>query len=449
MSLLLDALKRAEEAKRARELTGQAGGDEAAPIASRPAVDQLSLQEYETEPAISETAPPPKKQLLDFARDPVPAKSPQADANAVAGRLVRQDFSLRPDNSAAETAQREAARNVFSAKLEPQQDDAPTRGRLLLPLLAFLIVGLGGAGWYVWNEVTKFSRGASTAIAQRPAPPAPLPPAAPAIGQVAPASVAESAAAQPLPPLLPPPAREAPLPKATTGAAERSAHAPGRREQLANDLRGGSRRAPKDAPVSLKLSQSITPPRINPDVQVAYGALARGDLVQAKQRYERAVQSEPLNIDAQLGLATTAARRGENAEAALHYRKVLELDPRNGTAMAGLLSIGGGANSQATETELRNLIAKSPDAAALHFSLGNLYAGERRWREAQQAYFEAYRIESGNADYLYNLAVALDHLQQPKLALDYYRKALDQAGKTGAQFDSAPVQRRAAELGVP
>ena len=66
--------------------------------------------------------------------------------------------------------------------------------------------------------------------------------------------------------------------------------------------------------------------------------------------------------------------------------------------------------------------------------------------EAQQAYFEAYRLESENADYLYNLAVSLDHLKQPKLALEYYLKAQAAQPKSGGQFDTAAVSRRVKDL---
>ena len=151
-------------------------------------------------------------------------------------------------------------------------------------------------------------------------------------------------------------------------------------------------------------------------------------------------------MDAQLGLATAAARTGDNATAAKYYRQTLALDPRNATALSGLIAVSGEVPADALETELKTWVVKNPNSAPLQFSLGNLYAGQRRWTEAQQAYFEAYRADSGNADYLYNLAVSLDQLNQPKLALDYYQKALVQFGRSGGQFDRTAVVRRIGEL---
>jgi uncharacterized protein HemY len=99
------------------------------------------------------------------------------------------------------------------------------------------------------------------------------------------------------------------------------------------------------------------------------------------------------------------------------------------------------------EVELKTLLAKDANSAALNFALGNLYASENRWTEAQQVFFEAYRLDSNNADFMFNLAISLDHLNQSRLALEYYQKALTQAIQVGgAQFDRATAQRRMSEL---
>jgi hypothetical protein len=52
-----------------------------------------------------------------------------------------------------------------------------------------------------------------------------------------------------------------------------------------------------------------------------------------------------------------------------------------------------------------------------------------------------------NPDYAFNLAIGLEHLSQPKLALDYYRRAVSIAQARGnAQFALAPVQARIRNL---
>ncbi len=82
----------------------------------------------------------------------------------------------------------------------------------------------------------------------------------------------------------------------------------------------------------------------------------------------------------------------------------------------------------------------------MHFALGNLYARQSRWSAAQQAYFRAYATEPDNADFIFNLAVSLDHLHQNKLAAQYYQMALSAAATRPGSFDRNQVQTRILEL---
>ena len=92
------------------------------------------------------------------------------------------------------------------------------------------------------------------------------------------------------------------------------------------------------------------------------------------------------------------------------------------------------------------MIANQPEAAHLHFSLGNQYAQQSRWTEAQGAYFKAYSVDPENADYAFNLAVSLDHLRQRKLALEFYQRALALVDKRAASFPPAQARLRVQEL---
>ena len=66
---------------------------------------------------------------------------------------------------------------------------------------------------------------------------------------------------------------------------------------------------------------------------------------------------------------------------------------------------------------------------------------------AQSAYFQAYQMQPDNPDYAYNLAIGLEHLSQPKLALTYYRKALELSFQKGpANFDQNRVIERIGQL---
>lgn len=187
-------------------------------------------------------------------------------------------------------------------------------------------------------------------------------------------------------------------------------------------------------------------PRINPAVSEAYAALEAGQFDAAQRLYHQVLRSEPSNVDALLGLAAIAQRDNRNDEAQKHFLAILNVEPRHALAQSGLIALMSRADPLAAESRLKQLLAREP-SAPLYFNLGNLYAEQGQWSQAQQAYFQAHDLDAKNPDYAYNLAVGLEHLGQQKLALGYYRKALQLASARGAaHFDAARIQERITQL---
>ncbi|BCB25551.1 hypothetical protein SKTS_04370 [Sulfurimicrobium lacus] len=184
---------------------------------------------------------------------------------------------------------------------------------------------------------------------------------------------------------------------------------------------------------------------IEPDLAQAYQLLQEGRLEEAKTHYQRMLQKEPRNVDALLGMAAVLTRSNNTSEAGKLYFRALEVEPKNTYAQAGLLNLLGGSDPAGSEARLKQLVADKP-AGFLHFALGNLYASQGRWPEAQQAYFQAYHLESDNPDYAFNLAVSLEHISQPRPALTYYQQALKLQRSKGADFERATAEARVAQL---
>lgn len=185
---------------------------------------------------------------------------------------------------------------------------------------------------------------------------------------------------------------------------------------------------------------------MRPPLETAYDELQAGRLEAAQQAYERALRGDAKNTDALLGLASIAARQGQTELAQSYYLRALEADPHDATAQAALSMLRGQADPGQTESRLKSALSGQPESAALHFALGNLYARQNRWSEAQQAYFRAYAAAPDNADVVFNLAVSLDHLRQSKLAAQYYRMALESPGAPRASFDAQQLRQRLADL---
>ena len=214
-----------------------------------------------------------------------------------------------------------------------------------------------------------------------------------------------------------------------------------------------ARAAPQEAAAARQteppraLSAASAAPRIHPQVLAAYGAYQTGDLAAARTGYEQALREEPANRDALLGLAAVEMRAQRFEQSAAYYERLLQVDPRDPHAHAGMLALRGQyVDPVRAESRLKNMLAADPGAEVLYFTLGNQYAQQERWADAQQAYFKAYAADSENPDFAFNLAVSLDHLRQTGLALEYYRRALALAQKRAANFAAETARQREAQL---
>ncbi|BCM23836.1 tetratricopeptide repeat protein [Methyloradius palustris] len=202
----------------------------------------------------------------------------------------------------------------------------------------------------------------------------------------------------------------------------------------------------KSAETDVKITRSAPANVVSPALLVAYQAFMNGDDVTAQRNYRQVLQSDIRNVDALLGMAAIAARQGRNDDAAGWYGKVLEVEPRNTVALSELAANTSQADPVATESRIKNLIAQQPEAAYLREALGNLYADKGQWPAAQQAYFDAFHMDASNAEYAFNLAVSLDQLGKPNLALDYYKRALALIPATGSNIDRAQLESRIKQL---
>jgi tetratricopeptide (TPR) repeat protein len=208
---------------------------------------------------------------------------------------------------------------------------------------------------------------------------------------------------------------------------------------------------------SVAIIRNATPVAPSPLLLNAYHSFQEGHFADAEKQYQALLQSEPRNQDVLLGLAAIAQQRGNAAQAGDYYLRVADLDPKNAVAQAGLASLVGASDPAAAQARLQRLLARqsgdsgNPEqTATLHFALGNLYAGQSHWPDAEQAYFQAQRLAPDNPDYAFNLAVSLDHLFQTKPALMYYQRAQQLLRQRGnANLDPSALAARIAQLSAP
>ncbi|MDN2709646.1 tetratricopeptide repeat protein [Janthinobacterium sp. SUN118] len=472
MSLLMQALKKAERAKQNSlhedelekpseaydQVLALAPADAAplrpAPAAAPPAAPSstLSLEPLADAPAPSAgPAPGPGPTPTPT---PAPPATPQADPSAAQPGAAPRPEAPRARSEAPPARPRPAA-GASRSKTPPRGpisvDPATVR---LAVLLAILLLVAGSMAYWYWRASN--SPGAGANLPGVPMPLTDAPGSTGAAGPIlvlpGPGAAAPATAVATAPEYAPPePRHEARSPSA---AAEQQALI-----QAAAQAAVAAQLAQQPPPAQPSLPPVMAPdnsqiqvlrnapaPQIHPGVQQAYQALNGGQLGTARQQYEAVLQQDDSNRDALLGLAAVAQRENQGAQAAALYVRLLEINPDDGVALAGLIGLRQGDVVQ-SEAKLKAILARSPDSGPVLFALGNVYAKQRRWSEAQQQFFRAYSAVPGNPDYAFNLAVGLDRLNQPKLAATYYQRALVLAQTAPAAFDRAVVQTRLRELG--
>ena len=195
----------------------------------------------------------------------------------------------------------------------------------------------------------------------------------------------------------------------------------------------------------IQISKGSSGAKINPSLYEAYQAYLAGDSQNATLKYQKVLQQEPNNRDALLGLAAIALNARQAEQAGAYYGQLLTLDPNDPEAIAGLTALQQGDPVQ-SESRLKSALNQTPNSGAILFALGNLYAQQSRWSDAQQTYFRAYTTTPNNADYAFNLAISLDRLNQRKLAIEYYQRAIN-LGKSGSvNFNLTKAQQRLTEI---
>jgi Flp pilus assembly protein TadD len=459
MSLLMDALKKAELAKR------QGQSESAGLPTEAEAQSGLALEPIAPQPLVVATMPPTEStssagnlpllsshleeldaQFLSDAQQAAaarlratpssaPMREPLAEKTTAAKTPPRTAAAAEPRRTPPEqsaTQDKSAAQNLFAAK---QADKPPSRKSFAIAIGVLTVLSVCGIGGYFWWQLQP----KSALLASR----APLPP--PSVVTSAPVAVPPppTIAALPSAPFSPvagiPVAARPSVPAADE---QDDAATPVAAKTPAQTRRANPAPTEPDGPIRV----TKAPLKVNPALMRGFDAFNRGDLAVAQTEYERAQKSDPRNTDVLHGLAAIAVRQGRVDQAEWLYKQITEADPQDTVAMAALINMRGQMDPSASESRLKNLSAAQPELAAPHFSLGNLYARHDRWNEAQQAYFRAYSAEPDNPDILYNLAISLEHLRQNKLAAQYYSQAIAAAQTRPAGFDKAQATARLSAL---
>lgn len=182
--------------------------------------------------------------------------------------------------------------------------------------------------------------------------------------------------------------------------------------------------SPDPLPVPLTVHKSLS---ISSLLNNAWNSWHEGDVVAAERDYRSVLEKQPSNRDALIGmLVVTQSQSSTLAQAQEIAARLNELYP-NDEEVSTLTANVQGTAIKNSESKLKNQIQKEPNNASAFYQLGIFYANEKRWSEAQSIFFKAVALDSGQPEYLANLAISYDQLGKTGLAADMYQRALDAA----------------------
>ena len=212
--------------------------------------------------------------------------------------------------------------------------------------------------------------------------------------------------------------------------------------------------APEPASASISFVRKQTVSTVDPVLRQAYEAYQRGELAAARGLYQQVLLESPQQRDAMLGLAAIAGTDQDAMLAMELYSRLLARDPSDSVARAGLLGLRPTGSIAEQEREYRRLLEQQGDVASVVYAVGNFYAAQGRWNDAQRYYFSALQQAKSDAltgipvnpDYAFNLAVSLERINQPGAAGTYYQEAISFASEHAASFDLSIARSRLASL---
>jgi len=163
-------------------------------------------------------------------------------------------------------------------------------------------------------------------------------------------------------------------------------------------------------------------------------SLVRAGLLNAQQHYHQdavrefgqAVEINPKNVRAYVGLGDSLTQLGRYDEAAAQFRRAIELAPEEPRAHEGLgtLLAEQGRTAEAADA-FREAVRLDPKRSSAHFRLGVVSMDLGDLAEAKQHLAEAVRLEPDDAKASYTLGNALLREGDFAQAVPHYRRALE------------------------
>jgi tetratricopeptide (TPR) repeat protein len=190
--------------------------------------------------------------------------------------------------------------------------------------------------------------------------------------------------------------------------------------------------------LGLKVEVKDRPTNNSNSLKNAYEALKLGQYESAIEYYKEVLAVNPKNNNARFGLATSYHKSRQLDNAKNEYLKIINENPKFWPAVNNYIMLVTEEDPASSISKLEELQERNPSFAAIPAQLGSLYFNKGDYEKAAKNYIEALKIESGNIDYKYNLAITLEKAGNFRDAAEVYRSLLEDYSK-GKEIPENPM----------
>ncbi len=180
-----------------------------------------------------------------------------------------------------------------------------------------------------------------------------------------------------------------------------------------------------DAIAHFQKALEINPNDVEANINLGSALLQKGNVDEAIAHYQKTLQINPNNVEAHNNLGNALLQKGNVDEAIAHYQRALQIKPDSAEAHnnLGLALLQKGDVNEAI-AHFQEALQIYPDYAEAHNNLGNTLLQKGKVDDAITHFQRALQINSDNAKACYNLGNAL--LQKGKVdeAIVHYQRAL-------------------------
>jgi len=169
--------------------------------------------------------------------------------------------------------------------------------------------------------------------------------------------------------------------------------------------------------------------------------LQEGQIEAAINFYKRALKQNPNNSYSLFGLASAYQKLGQYRQAKPIYLKLLEVFPGNEQVIANLLSIITEETPYDSVPLLQAMAERHPNSAFINAQASVAFNNIGDYNNGIKYLNRAIKLDRGNVQYQYNLAVLYDRMGRNDDAIRMYNEIIRSAKYDKQLGYSVPVSR--------